>query len=344
MERRKKVRLENIAEKLGVSTVTVSNALKGKKGVSEELKEKIEMLAKEMGYEIVNREKKDRNKSYIIAVLVAERYVTEVPSFYMDIYRHIAGEGAGFNCLTLLEIVLKNEEASYTLPELIKADGVIIIGEINDNIILNLKDKIPLVCLDYYNLLEGVDYIVCDGYKGMEHMTNLLIENGHRDIMFVGTVEAGESITDRYMGYCKAMKKHGIELREEHIINDRETDSKDYSIKISLPDKLPTAFACNCDLSGKVLIKELEKRGFKVPEDISVVGFDNYYSKLGADMQLSTYENDGKMLAKLGVKTLIKNIEKPERKKGIRIISSRPVRGNTVKNINWEVKSGGSKT
>ena len=109
MGQKKKVKLEDIADRLGVSIVTVSNALKGKKGVSDEMREKIARTAQEMGYQSTAREKKPV-RSYIIGVAVAEKYVKEFPSFYMDIYQRIAGEAVKKGHLTVLEVVTPEKE------------------------------------------------------------------------------------------------------------------------------------------------------------------------------------------------------------------------------------------
>ena len=82
MGQKKNVKMEDIAETLGVSVVTVSNALKGKKGVSDSLRKKIADTAEKMGYRTVVREKKEE-KSYIIGVAVAEKYVKEFPYGYI---------------------------------------------------------------------------------------------------------------------------------------------------------------------------------------------------------------------------------------------------------------------
>ena len=91
MLQKKNVKLGDIAKALDVSIVTVSNALQGKKGVSQALREKIQETAQAMGYQSRPREKKEKS-SYIIGVAVAEKYVKEFPSFYMDIYQRIAAE------------------------------------------------------------------------------------------------------------------------------------------------------------------------------------------------------------------------------------------------------------
>lgn len=87
MGQKKEVKLEDIADSLGVSIVTVSNALKGKKGVSEGLRNRIKEAAQRMGYKTPVYEEKEKARSHIIGVLVAERYVKEFPSF---IWRYIA--------------------------------------------------------------------------------------------------------------------------------------------------------------------------------------------------------------------------------------------------------------
>ena len=94
MGQKKEVKLEDIADSLGVSIVTVSNALKGKKGVSEGLRNRIKEAAQRMGYKTPVYEEKEKARSHIIGVLVAERYVKEFPSFYMEIYRRVAQETA----------------------------------------------------------------------------------------------------------------------------------------------------------------------------------------------------------------------------------------------------------
>ena len=134
MGQKKSVKMEDIAEALGVSIVTVSNALKGKKGVSDSLRKKIADTAEKMGYRSVVREKKEE-KSYIIGVAVAEKYVKEFPSFYMDIYKRIAAEAVKKGHLTVLEVVTAEKEALEKPFEPFleqKTAGLILIGELNE--------------------------------------------------------------------------------------------------------------------------------------------------------------------------------------------------------------------
>ena len=334
MGQKKKVKLEDIADRLGVSIVTVSNALKGKKGVSDEMREKIARTAQEMGYQSTAREKKPV-RSYIIGVAVAEKYVKEFPSFYMDIYQRIAGEAVKKGHLTVLEVVTPEKEKLEQPFEPFlekKTAGLILIGELRREYIEAIRRNydIPVVCVDY-DIYEDLDYIVTDGFGGMERMTELLLEEGYRDLMFAGTPTATKNITDRYLGYCKALEKAGITDAQEHVLPDRNFQNGDYRIDIELPEKLPEAFVCNCDKTAGILIEKLLKRGVRVPEDVSVVGFDDYKAQLADGLKLTTYENDERAIAQISMNTLLRRIESGHRAQGVRIVEGRIVEGNTVK-------------
>ena len=335
MGQKKSVKMEDIAEALGVSIVTVSNALKGKKGVSDSLRKKIADTAEKMGYRSVVREKKEE-KSYIIGVAVAEKYVKEFPSFYMDIYKRIAAEAVKKGHLTVLEVVTAEKEALEKPFEPFleqKTAGLILIGELNELYIQAIRSTydIPVVCVDYYDVYEDMDYIITDGFGGMEQMTRFLLDQGFSDLMFVGTPDGTKIITDRYLGYCKALELAGEEEAQNNILPDRDFSNGDYRIQFELPDKLPEAFVCNCDKTAEILLQKLKKREIHVPEDVSVVGFDNYNTRNLTPLKLTTYENDEKAIAQISVNTILKRIEGRKKPSGVRIVGGSIVLGNTVR-------------
>lgn len=336
MGQKKKVKLEDIAEKLGVSIVTVSNALKGKKGVSDEMREKITQTAREMGYHSVQREKKTRD-SHMIGAIVAERYVREFPSFYMEVYKNISQEAMKRGSLTMLEVASQekeNLEEKFSAFQDCEVEGVILIGEMKKgyiDVVRREYKNVPIVCVDYYDVYEDMDYIVTNGFGGMEQMTRLMIKEGIRDLAFVGTVNATKNITDRYLGYCKALDRAGIEDAKYNIIPDRDSAGEVFDLNPQLPEKLPQGFVCNCDRTAFVVIRKLKERGMRVPEDISVVGFDNYPPDASGGRQLSTYQNDEQVLARLSIHTMIRRIEGKKKPEGIRIVEGSMIRGESVK-------------
>ena len=298
----KAVKLADIAGQLGVSTVTVSKALSGQKGVSEELREKIKTLADEMGYKQPSARRREHAvKSYNIGVLIAERWLDKYDSFYLQMYQQVATRAVAKECFTLMEVVSAQMEAACEMPKLVqeqKADGLIIIGRLTGEYLnfLNEKAKIPILYMDFCDEKADTDAVISDSYYGAYRMTNYLFDMGHREIAYVGTLLATGSITDRYLGYTKSLMEHGVAVREDWTIPDRDiqTGEIDTDRLMQLPQEMPTAFVCNCDLTASYLIRKLHEQGYRVPEDISVVGYDNYLFPGLCDVAITTYEVDMK--------------------------------------------------
>lgn len=338
----KAVKLADIAERLGVSTVTVSKALSGQKGVSEELREKIKQLADEMGYKQPSAKRREKNgKSYNIGVLISERWLDKYDSFYWQMYQQVATRAVAKECFTLMEVVSMQMETECEMPRLVqehKVDGIIVIGRLFERYItfLNEKSAIPLVYLDYCNEKADTDAVVSDSYYGAYHMTNYLFEMGHRKIAYVGTLLATGSITDRYFGYVKSMLEHGLTVRDDWVIDDRDReDGKiDAEQMIELPEEMPTAFVCNCDLTASYLIKKLQDAGYRVPDDISVVGYDNYLFPGLCDVEITTYEVDMKEMARRAIQMLTKKISGENYRQGICIVEGHLVIKDSVKRMN----------
>lgn len=163
-------------------------------------------------------------------------------------------------------------------------------------------------------------------------MTTYLYEMGHREIGFVGNVLFTDSITDRYFGYVKALYERGIQVNPQWVLNDRdpETGRSDKGFEIVLPEKMPTAFVCNNDGAAAMLVRTLENNGYKVPEDVSVVGYDNYLAPGLCDVGITTYEVDMKEMAKRAVKNMIRKISGDHYRQGMYIVNGRVVYKDSV--------------
>lgn len=314
---KKAVTMADIAGKLDVSVVTVSKALSGQKGVSKEVRDRITALAEEMGYKAAASGAGGKESgSYNIGVLISARYLEDYnTSFYWRMYQEVAEQALLKHSYTLFECITGTMEEEKILPGLLaqdKADGLIVIGRPGYGYDAFLKEhaRIPMVFMDFYGTELEVDSVISDGYYGAYVLTNFLIEKGHRDIAYVGTLLATESITDRYLGYVKALLEHGIPVREDYVIPDRdaETGMRDGGRDFIFPEKMPTAFVCNCDFIANILIRSLKDRGYRIPEDISVVGYDNDRNPVFSDVGITTYAVDRKEMARKVVRILLKRI------------------------------------
>lgn len=337
----KAVKLADIAERVGVSTVTVSKALSRQKGVSEEVREKIRSIAEELGYQQPSAARKSQNqKSYNIGILISERFLDKYESFYWQMYQAVATRATAKECFTMLEVIGMSEEENGRMPKLVqerKVDGIIVIGKMMDTYLqhLNTEAGIPVIYLDYYNGREASDSVISNSYYGTYELTYYLYRMGHHKIAYVGTLLATESITDRYFGYQKALLELGLEQKKEWVVDDRhiETGKIDTVNMLQLPKDMPTAFVCNCDLTASFLIKKLRENGYRVPEDISVVGFDNYLYPGLSDIHITTYEVDMGEMARRAIHNMIKKITSDNYKSGVTVVEGRLVLKDSVSHV-----------
>lgn len=331
-EQRKTVRLADIAERMGVSIVTVSNALQGRRGVGEALRQKIEEQAKEMGYHVPT--KNNKKATLKVGVVIAKEYVITPKSFYMELYQQLVAELAKKNGIALLEILDTKDPGSY--PELLEnetVNGIVVIGEIKDPFTEEMmsRSKVPVVFMDYYKNIPDGDFVLTDGYFGGYAITKYLLDRGMTDLDFVGTPNTTSSISDRYMGYRRALLKHGIPFDESKVIFDRSKDNKQY--QIHLPERIPEGFVCNNDYVAAQIVDLLIEQGYRVPEDVSVIGFDNYNGQNKNDIKITTYAIDRKEFARAVVEVLCKRIRgvKNRNSYDYRILEGRIMAGNSVR-------------
>lgn len=337
------VTLSDIAEKLGVSSVTVSKALAGKKGVSDELREEILSLADKMGY--VRKEKNHHSKkNTVIGVIVAERYLNHSRSFYWHIYKELSVQSNDKRILTLLEVINREAEESESVPNLIaqeSVDGLIILGAFNVGYLrmLRNKAKIPMLSLDsLYEEIEG-DAVITDNILGGYEITRYLFDKGHRKIGFVGTLKVTPSIDERYIGMCKFLSSAGldVEFRDNPlVINDRDKyGNLDAEGTFALPSakEMPTAFFCNCDVSAILLIEHLKEKGYKVPKDISVIGFDNYVPDMNKSIELSSYEIDLSVMISKAMELLTQRLRNPDMPFSSAMIRGKLIVGDSVRAV-----------
>ena len=196
-----------------------------------------------------------------------------------------------------------------------------------------LLSDIPVVTIDH--ICDGRISVVSNNIQGMEELVTYIYKKGHRKIAYVGTLLATESITDRYFGYQKALLELGLEQKKEWVLDDRhiETGKIDTVNMLQLPKDMPTAFVCNCDLTASLLIKKLRENGYRVPEDISVVGFDNYLYPGLSDIRITTYEVDMGEMARRAIHNMIKKITSDNFKGGVTVVEGRLVLKDSVSHV-----------
>jgi len=331
----KDVTLADIAARVGVSNVAVSKALSGKPGVSEELRNRIKEIAAQMGYVSSTSVKPGANETGNIGVVIPEDTYGDAASFYGRLYEKVVRALYDNNYYGILELLTKEDETAANLPKVMqdgKVDGLIFVGQLDENYIKRMvqQTKLPVFFLDTYMPFIELDTVISDGYYGTYQLTNYLLKQGHRRIAFVGSVDATSSIADRYWGYRRSLRENQVEFKEEWEIPDRGGNGKTFE-KILSASKDIDAYVCNCDRTAHILIRDLEEAGYRVPEDISVVGFDNFLPVEMDKHHITTYAVDMERMAGVCVKSLIKKIKHKKYGGGIQIVTGKLVKKDTVK-------------
>lgn len=276
----------------------------------------------------------------MIGVIISEKYMSEYSSFYTRLHQQVSQIAMEKGCFTMLEVISVDNEKDEVIPRIVKdkkVDGIVVVGRLSVNYLSRIKEDsgIPMVYLDFCNHSGDEDAVISDSFNGAYCLTNYLFEMGHTDIGYVGTLLANGATTDRYFGYSKSLMEHGQPYVPEWIIPDRDikTGVIDANKYFQLPSNMPTAFVCSCDMSASILIKKLNEEGYKVPEDISVVGFDNYLFPGLCDIKLTTFGVDTYEMGRNAVLNLIRKISGERYRQGVMILEGHMVEGDSVRKV-----------
>ena len=322
----KKPTMRDIAREVGTSAVTVSKAMAGKTGMSDELRMKILKKASEMGYEYPHSSRLLPREHLEVGILIPDKYF-EPDSFYAEIYKRLVKKLADLGHFGLLELLDPENEQNLVLPTLLTTkhvDGLIMLGEPAKPYYRKVAQAgTPVVFLDFYDEQANADAVAGDNSYGTYRLTSHLIRRGHREIGFVGNIKATSSIMDRFLGYYRAMLINDLQVREDWILPDRGLTGG--LVKPELPEELPTAFVCNCDMTARMMIDVLQDKGYRVPEDISVTGFDDYPPGGENEIPLSTFRIDTDGMIQLAIKTLLDRCAGETKPFGRTVISGQPV-------------------
>lgn len=312
MKKTSKVSMQDIANHLNISKNAVSLAINGKPGVSEETRNMVISVAKDLGYKGLDRI--ENKKSENIVVLIPE-YIINDSYFYNEIYWAIENESRNEGYNAFIASVSPEMEESGEIPNIyhsLDCIGIITVGVFTEKYIKGIKKlDIPIISVDnYYDNVE-VSSVVTANLEGSFTIVNYLINQGHEKIGFVGPINVTSSIFDRWAGYLKAMNKANLYVDPKFCMIDDSardnlmSDVEGMEERISKLEEYPTAWVCAGDRIAMALISALSKKGIRVPDDVSVVGFDDIASSAVIVPPLTTMRVRRADLAKVAVKRLI---------------------------------------
>ncbi len=266
-----KIKLTDIAQALGISSISVSRALSGQGGVSDELREKVTAKAKEMGYLKAKSMEQKR-----VLVLHQKPFIQDNSNF-SHIMQGMEKALQDANLEYDMEFTDKKSQADLILPNKMQKgpnyDGLIFIGGFENPYIDFITKKIRnYVCYTGYSPSKDSDCIWYNFNNSSYKQCEYLIRKGHKKIGYLGN-NHGYVSREKVLGISSALEDHNLTVQEEFFYYSEE--EYDRILNLIRQNKGPSAIICQWDYTAMKLIKHLHDNGVKVPEDISVMGYGN---------------------------------------------------------------------
>ena len=309
------VTITDVAKKAGVSVMTVSRVINGNNNVKKETRVKILKIIDELNYFPNNLArglmKKKSNTIGIIVPSLKNPFFTELISGIENVlYEHDYS-------MLLCDTGYDMEKQSKYLKSLVQqqAEGIIIIGHspADKKFISKIMEKTYIIGLQ--STIQNCDFISCDLVQGTFMMTEHLIKAGHRKIAFIGD-KPGKK--DKIIGFTEAMEKYGVPVYQNlmldyerlKILKEESAWDAGYILTKKLLEmpEIPTAVQAINDFYAIGAYQAIAEAGLRIPDDISVCGFDNISISRVLNPPLTTVEQHPREQGKLCGELLIKRI------------------------------------
>ncbi|TMN39898.1 LacI family DNA-binding transcriptional regulator [Pseudoalteromonas sp. S2755] len=314
----KKVTINSVAEYAGVSKKTVSRVLNNEPNVSPATREKVLKVFEELNYK-PNPIARGlaQNRSFIIGCLYdnpSKSYITRVQSGALEACQKHSYNLLIHPCELRGQDLIDNVEQLLTTSRL---DGIVLTPPFSDSneLIAFLKQRnIPYARVA--SAIEGDDSISIrsNDEQGAFELTEHLINLGHTEIAFIKGHPDHSATENRFSGYQKALAKHGIEYRERLVAegNFSYHSGADSAKAILDLEPRPTAVFASNDYMAAAVLKLATQREIKVPEQLSIAGFDNAPIARHIWPGLTTIAQPVEEMTRIAVEELIKHIAQPQ--------------------------------
>jgi DNA-binding LacI/PurR family transcriptional regulator len=310
------ITIKDIARRTGVSHSTVSRALRGNPLISSETTERIRSAALQMGYQpsAAARSLKT-NRTQVLGVIlsnIADPFFSEVLFGIEE-----CGQAAGYSLFIAASQHDLNRERKIVQAMMEqRIDGVIICSssfsaEQGRQL---LSYGFPIVVVNHQAAENFHFSIYHDDVDGSQQLTRHLIQLGHKRIAYLGNSRSGRTTLDRLTGFRSEMDAAGLLVPDEYIYNvaggepQLGQESLEYFTKLN---NSPTAIVCFNDMLAIGVLKGCSQAGIRVPEQLSVTGFDNITYSAFTSPSLTTFDQPKRSIGREAAQLLL-DLLKPE--------------------------------
>jgi LacI family transcriptional regulator len=316
---------KEIAEILHISPAAVSLALNNKPGVSEKTRRKVLALRNgSVAAEYNDMQQRRLNASELLLIVQKKHgdVICDTPFFMVlseTLHQQAALEG-----YWLQVIYTKPNEPlhSYCPPTIMdRYDGVLILGTeaAEEDIAQVLSYKKPTVVIDAWFECQNVDCVLMDNETGIRQAVRYAFMCGHKRIGFVGSYVHARNFEERELAYYSELQSLGLLIQKKYIHHIHSTvDGANTDMQAILRSKpsLPSVFICANDLIAMGVIDALSVYGYRIPQDVSVIGFDDMSVSAHLNPPLTSVSFDTRKIARMAVRTLAERISGGESQNG----------------------------
>jgi LacI family transcriptional regulator len=306
VEHSSRVTIRDVAEQAGVSVATVSKVINGRYGVSAATNARVKAVIRDLGYEASLVAQSLRNhRTNVLGILVAdlEPFSTELLKGVADAIR-----GTGFELLVYSAGGLSTDHVGWERRYLSRLAGTLIDGAVLVTpTVVDVRDDVHVVAVDPHTGPSELPTVDSDNLRGARLATRHLLELGHRRIALLSGRPDLQSARLREQGYRSELEAAGVPVDETFIRvggYDLERSTGEARALLGAADRPTAIFGAN-DVSAIAAVNVAGQLGLRVPEDLSVVGFDNVPEAALASPPLTTVEQPIREMGRRAAELLI---------------------------------------
>lgn len=322
---------KDIAKKLGLSAASVSVALNGKPGVSTATRQRILAAAAEMGYYAPKTTAADSRQFCFLIYIDPEVGIVKASTYYTFVLQSVERAAKDLGCRVLIRYYYSNRSFAEQMTDILQdIDGLLVLGtditgaqqsELG-RMIVNGALPFPVVVIDSFILSAYADCVGNDNLYGTKAAVSYLIDHGHRTIAYVRAKQRIANFDDRETGIRLAISEHlGADAPPLMVIPvDISPDQTFHDICSWLDNctALPDGVVAENDEVAAATIRALRSHGYRVPQDVSVIGFDDIPICEMVDPAITTVHTHKEQLGSEAVNLLYRRIIAGENAQSIR--------------------------
>lgn len=338
-----KVSASDVAREAGVSSATVSLVFRGKPGISPATRERVLEAAKRLGFEYRPRKAERVDNTLVLVVFGRQDQPLVETPFFAELSQGVMDAAVlhGYAGTQLFRFDGR-ADARAQLRELraIKCAGIVLVATeaVATDVTLFERLGVPVVLLDSWFPSKDVDAVVIDNLRGAYDAVRYLAQRGHRNIGYLHCGVPVRNLLERQSGFVSAMRELAPRSEEPPLTvrvgSDLESVRADMLAFLDTDPELPTAFFADNDITAMGCIQAMRERGIRVPEDVSVVGFDDMLWDGAHSDELTTMAVPKRSMGELAVDRLDSVIKGETPGEVIRIsVQTKIVERGTVRDL-----------